>query len=75
MQAWGVLEQRADNLSAARRLFRSSLNINSQSYVTWMTWASLEEDQGNPIRAEEIRNLYFQQVLICYIYFDLICIG
>ncbi|KVH90174.1 RNA-processing protein, HAT helix [Cynara cardunculus var. scolymus] len=61
LQAWGVLEQRIGNLSAARRLFRSSLNINSQSYVTWMTWASLEEDQGNSIRAEEIRNLYFQQ--------------
>ncbi|MQL80305.1 hypothetical protein Taro_012777 [Colocasia esculenta] len=26
-----------------------------------MTWASLEEEQGNPIRAEEIRNLYLQQ--------------
>ncbi|KAF3456354.1 hypothetical protein FNV43_RR01004 [Rhamnella rubrinervis] len=61
LQAWGVLEQRIGNLSAARRLFRSSLNINSQSYVTWMTWASLEEDQGNAVRAEEIRNLYFQQ--------------
>ncbi|KAK9288215.1 hypothetical protein L1049_016664 [Liquidambar formosana] len=63
LQAWGVLEQRIGNLSAARRLFRSSLNINSQSYVTWMTWASLEEDQGNSVRAEEIRNLYFQQVI------------
>ncbi|XVE82267.1 hypothetical protein DITRI_Ditri15bG0134600 [Diplodiscus trichospermus] len=61
LQAWGVLEQRAGNLSAARRLFRSSLNINSQSYITWMTWAALEEDQGNSVRAEEIRNLYFQQ--------------
>ncbi|KAK8671210.1 hypothetical protein V6N13_037812 [Hibiscus sabdariffa] len=61
LQAWGVLEQRAGNLSAARRLFRSSLNINSQSYVTWMTWAALEEDQGNSVRAEEIRDLYFQQ--------------
>ncbi|KAJ0034122.1 hypothetical protein Pint_24352 [Pistacia integerrima] len=61
LQAWGVLEQRAGNLSAARRLFRSSLNINSQSYITWMTWAQLEEDQGNSVRAEEIRNLYFQQ--------------
>ncbi|XP_030474619.1 protein high chlorophyll fluorescent 107 [Syzygium oleosum] len=61
LQAWGVLEQRIGNLSAARRLFRSSLNINSQSYITWMTWASLEEDQGNSVRAEEIRNLYFQQ--------------
>eukprot|EP00268_Persea_americana_P021433 TRINITY_DN2137_c0_g1_i1.p1 TRINITY_DN2137_c0_g1~~TRINITY_DN2137_c0_g1_i1.p1 ORF type:complete len:542 (+),score=136.78 TRINITY_DN2137_c0_g1_i1:1361-2986(+) len=61
LQAWGVLEQRVGNLSAARRLFRSSLNINSQSYVTWMTWASLEEQQGNSVRAEEIRNLYFQQ--------------
>ena len=62
MQAWGVLEQRSGNISAARRLFRSSLNINSQSYITWMTWASFEEDQGNTVRAEEIRNLYFQQV-------------
>lgn len=60
-EAWGVLEQRVGNLSAARRLFRSSLNINSQSYVTWMTRASFEEDQGNSVRAEEIRNLYFQQ--------------
>lgn len=62
LQAWGVLEERNGNLSAARRLFRSSLNINSQSYVTWMTWASLEENQGNSVRAEEIRDLYFQQV-------------
>ncbi|KAM0954501.1 putative tetratricopeptide-like repeat protein Mbb1 [Dioscorea sansibarensis] len=61
LQAWGVLEQRDGNLLAARRLFRSSLNINSQSYITWMTWASLEEEQGNSIRAEEIRDLYFQQ--------------
>ncbi|KAK3188618.1 hypothetical protein Dsin_028179 [Dipteronia sinensis] len=61
LHAWGVLEQRVGNLSAARRLFRSSLNINSQSYVTWMTWAQLEDDQGNSVRAEEIRNLYFQQ--------------
>ncbi|XWS14197.1 hypothetical protein CRYUN_Cryun36dG0102700 [Craigia yunnanensis] len=61
LQAWGVLEQRAGNLSAARRLFRSSLNTNSQSYITWMTWATLEEDQGNSVHAEEIRNLYFQQ--------------
>lgn len=57
-----MLEQRAGNLTSARRLFRSSLNINSQSYVTWMTWASFEEEQGNEVRAEEIRNLYFQQV-------------
>lgn len=62
LQAWGVLEQRNGNLTVARRLFRSSLNINSQSYITWMTWASLEEQQGNPVRAEEIRNLYYQQV-------------
>ncbi|KAK3151427.1 hypothetical protein QOZ80_3AG0245730 [Eleusine coracana subsp. coracana] len=61
LQAWGVLEQRAGNYTAARRLLRSSLNINSQSEVTWMTWAALEEEQGDPARAEEIRNLYFQQ--------------
>ncbi|WVZ09681.1 hypothetical protein V8G54_014211 [Vigna mungo] len=61
LQAWGVLEQRLGNLSTARRLFKSSLNVNSQSYVTWMTWATMEEEQGNSMRAEEIRNLYFQQ--------------
>lgn len=61
LQAWGVLEQRAGDLSAARRLFSSSLSVNSQSYITWRSWAALEEDQGNPVRAEEIRNLYFQQ--------------
>ncbi|XP_042438089.1 protein high chlorophyll fluorescent 107 [Zingiber officinale] len=61
LQAWGVLEQRIGNLSVARRLFRSSLEINSQSYVTWMTLASLEDRRGDPVRAEEIRNLYYQQ--------------
>lgn len=61
LHAWGILEQRAGNLSAARRLLRSSLSVNSQSYVTWMTWASMEEELGNSVRAEEIRNLYFQQ--------------
>jgi len=66
MQAWGVLEQRVGNLSTARRLFKSSLNVNSQSYVTWMTWAAMEEEQGNSVRAEEIRNLYFQQVTVIY---------
>jgi hypothetical protein len=30
--------------------------------VTWLTWAALEEEQGNSARAEEIRDLYFQQV-------------
>ncbi|CAD6203352.1 unnamed protein product [Miscanthus lutarioriparius] len=60
-EAWGVLEQRAGNYTAARRLLRSSLSINSQSEVTLMTWATLEEEQGDPVRAEEIRNLYFQQ--------------
>uniref|UniRef100_A0A0D9VT87 Uncharacterized protein n=1 Tax=Leersia perrieri TaxID=77586 RepID=A0A0D9VT87_9ORYZ len=61
LQAWGVLEQRAGNYTAARRLLRSSLNINSQSEVTWKTWAALEDEQGDSVRAEEIRNLYFQQ--------------
>ncbi|XP_051181513.1 protein high chlorophyll fluorescent 107 [Lolium perenne] len=61
LQAWGVLEQRVGNYTAARRLLRASLNINSQSEVTWLTWAALEEEQGDPVRAEEIRDLYFQQ--------------
>ncbi|KAK7363483.1 hypothetical protein VNO77_05627 [Canavalia gladiata] len=56
----GVLSnRRVGNLSAARRLFKSSMNANYQNYVIWMTWASLEEDQGNSVRAEEVRNLYF----------------
>ncbi|KAF2312739.1 hypothetical protein GH714_039814 [Hevea brasiliensis] len=64
---WGVLEQSVGNLSLARRLFifKSSLNINSQSYITWMACAQLEEDQRNSVRAEEIRNLYFQPVSSC----------
>ncbi|XP_012084081.1 protein high chlorophyll fluorescent 107 isoform X2 [Jatropha curcas] len=68
--AWGWMEWKEGNISAARELYQRALSINSssesaarclQSYITWMTWAQLEEDQGNPVRAEEIRNLYFQQ--------------
>eukprot|EP01018_Ginkgo_biloba_P009832 Gb_26531 [translate_table: standard] len=61
LQAWAILEERVGNVATARRLFRSSLNIDSQNYVTWMSLATLEENQGNSVRAEEIRNLYFQQ--------------
>ncbi|KAH9325817.1 hypothetical protein KI387_005995, partial [Taxus chinensis] len=59
--AWGILEEREGNIATSRRLFKSSLNIDSQNFATWMSWAALEENQGNFIRAEEIRNLYFQQ--------------
>ena len=52
---------------------RSSLNINSQSEVTWLTWAALEEEQGDPVRAEEIRDLYFQQVSTGKLWTDLFC--
>ncbi|GLT81507.1 hypothetical protein SLA2020_528890 [Shorea laevis] len=61
LQAWGVLEQRVGNSSAARRLFRSSISLDSENYVTWKTWAAMEEDQGNFVRADEIRKLYSQQ--------------
>ncbi|KAF6157070.1 hypothetical protein GIB67_041531 [Kingdonia uniflora] len=45
----------------AQLRYRSPLNINFQSYLTWMTWTSMEEEQGNTALAEEIRDLYFQQ--------------
>ncbi|XP_054822670.1 protein high chlorophyll fluorescent 107 isoform X2 [Prosopis cineraria] len=68
--AWGWMEWKEGNLNTARELYQKALSIDStsesaarclQSFVTWMTWASLEEQQGNSIRAEEIRDLYFQQ--------------
>jgi hypothetical protein len=34
-----------------------------------MTWASLEEDQGNPMRAEEICNLYLPQITVMILMF------
>ncbi|RAL49269.1 hypothetical protein DM860_017549 [Cuscuta australis] len=64
LQAWGHLEQSVGNLSAARKLFISSLKINSQSSVTWMAWANLEEELGNYVLADEIRNLYSQQCTV-----------
>lgn len=59
--AWGILEERAGNYSASRNLFRSALKIDSQNAPAWMSWAKLEENVGNLIRAEEIRNQYLQQ--------------
>lgn len=61
LQAWGILEEREGNIGTARRLFKSSISIDSQNFVTWMSWAALEENLGNSERAEEIRELYFQQ--------------
>lgn len=61
LQAWGTLEEREGNIGTARRLFKSAINIDSQNFVTWISWAALEENLGNSERAEEIRNLYFLQ--------------
>lgn len=61
LQAWGILEEREGNIGTARRLFKSAINIDSQNFVTWISWAALEENLGNSERAEEIRNLYFLQ--------------
>eukprot|EP00249_Psilotum_nudum_P018836 c26983_g1_i2 orf=157-2283(+) len=60
-QAWGILEQRDGNHGMARELFKRALKVDSQNVAAWMSWVNLEEEIGNTIRAEEIRNIYLQQ--------------
>lgn len=59
--AWAVLEEGAGNYSAARELFKYTLRVDSQNVPAWTSWAKLEENVGNGIRAEEIRMQYLQQ--------------
>jgi tetratricopeptide (TPR) repeat protein len=61
-QAWGILEEREENIGLARVLFKCALRVDSQNVPTWMSWAAMEERQGNAVRADELRNLCFQQV-------------
>ncbi|KAJ7298760.1 hypothetical protein O6H91_19G022300 [Diphasiastrum complanatum] len=60
-QLWGVLEGGDGNPGKARALFKRALNIDSQNVPTWTSWVALEEQQGNAVRAEELRNIYYQQ--------------
>lgn len=63
LQAWGILEDREGNVGVARVLFKRALRVDSQNVPTWMSWAAMEERQGNAVRADELRNLCLQQVL------------
>jgi hypothetical protein len=63
LQAWGILEDREANVGVARVLFKRALRVDSQNVPTWMSWAAMEERQGNAVRADELRNLCLQQVL------------
>ncbi|KAG0571251.1 hypothetical protein M758_6G211800 [Ceratodon purpureus] len=60
-QAWGILEDREGNVGVARVLFKRALRVDSQNVPTWMSWAAMEERQGNAVRADELRNLCLQQ--------------
>ncbi|KAI8012659.1 Protein high chlorophyll fluorescent 107 [Camellia lanceoleosa] len=57
------MEWKEGNISIAKELYQKALSINSTTESdARCLQASFEEDQGNSVRAEEIRNLYFQQV-------------
>ena len=60
--AWGVLESREGNISLARQLFKCAVNVNKSSERIWLTWAMMEENQGDDIRAIEIRNMCSQRM-------------
>eukprot|EP00250_Pteridium_aquilinum_P015220 c22455_g1_i1 orf=391-2427(+) len=59
--AWAILEEGAENYAAARELFKCTLRVDPQNAPAWTSWARLEEDTGNGVRAEEIRMQYLQQ--------------
>lgn len=59
-QAWGVLERYEGNISLARELFKCAIRIDPRSKQTWDAWWKLEEDQGNYLRAQELRSLCSQ---------------
>jgi tetratricopeptide (TPR) repeat protein len=60
--AWGVLESREENISLARQLFKCAVNVDASSERTWLTWAMMEEREGDDVRAIEIRNMCSQQM-------------
>lgn len=60
--AWGVLESREGNISLARQLFKCAVNVDASSQRIWLTWALMEEQQGDDVRAIEIRNLAAQRM-------------
>ena len=60
-QAWGVLEEREGSIPLARQLYKCAVKADATSEKAWLSWALMEENQGNDIRAGELRNLCVQQ--------------
>jgi tetratricopeptide (TPR) repeat protein len=60
-QAWGVLEEREGSVPLARQLYKCAVKSDPTSEKAWLSWALMEEKQGNEIRAGELRNLCVQQ--------------
>jgi hypothetical protein len=56
-----VLEEREGNVALARQLYKCAVKADATSETAWLTWALMEENQGNDIRAQELRNLCVQQ--------------
>jgi len=60
--AWGVLEEREGNISLARQLYKCAVKVDPGSERIWLTWAAMEDKQGDEMRAIEIRNMCAQQL-------------
>ena len=50
-QAWGVLEEREGSIPLARQLYKCAIKSDPTSEKAWLSWALMEEKQGNEIRA------------------------
>ena len=48
------------NTQLARQLYKCGVKADPTSETAWLTWALMEEKQGNEIRAAELRNLCVQ---------------
>lgn len=60
-QAWGILEEREGSIPLSRQLYKCAVQADPSSEKAWLSWALMEENQGNDIRAGELRNLCVQQ--------------
>ena len=50
-QAWGVLEEREGSIPLARQLYKCAIKSDPTSEKAWLSWALMEEKQGNEICA------------------------
>lgn len=60
-QAWAVLESTEKNIDLARELFKCAVKANPRSEPSWLAWADMEEDLGDPLRARELRGFSMQE--------------